>query len=126
MIIRNLLPSAFHSTLTIATDYFHCPNWLTQRQYNVILVDWLNGAGPYDFFYPLAVVNTEVVGRQIAVLLYQLLSTYALSPSSIHYVGHSLGAQTAHFFADYFKKISGGMRINKITGMANDPKHRRT
>ncbi|XP_022643358.1 phospholipase A1-like [Varroa destructor] len=90
---------------------------IQNRRYNVILVDWLNGAGPYDFFYPLAVVNTEVVGRQIAVLLYQLLSTYALSPSSIHYVGHSLGAQTAHFFADYFKKISGGMRINKITAL---------
>lgn len=87
-----------------------------QRQHNVILVDWLNGAGPYDFFYPLAVVNTELVGRQIAVLLHQLMSTYALKPLTIHYVGHSLGAQCGHFFAEYFKKISGGMRINQITG----------
>lgn len=82
----------------------------------MILVDWLNGAGPYDIFYPLAVVNTELVGRQIAVLLYQLMSTYALKPVIVHYVGHSLGAQCGHFFAEYFKKISGGMRINQITG----------
>ncbi|XP_003744160.1 phospholipase A1 [Galendromus occidentalis] len=90
---------------------------IKQRQYNVILVDWLNGAGPYDFFYPLAVVNTELVGRQIAVLLYQLMSTYALKPATIHYVGHSLGAQCGHFFAEYFKKISGGMRIKQITAL---------
>jgi len=87
------------------------------RQYNVILVDWLNGAGPYDYFYPLAVVNTDVVGRQIAVLLHQLMSNYALKPLTIHYVGHSLGAQCAHFFAEYFKTISGGMRINRITAL---------
>ncbi|OQR80132.1 pancreatic lipase-related protein 2-like [Tropilaelaps mercedesae] len=87
------------------------------RQYNVILVDWLNGAGPYDFFYPLAVVNTEVVGRQVAVLLHQLFSTYALQPVTVHYVGHSLGAQAAHFFAEYFKNITGGLRIKHITAL---------
>ncbi|XP_003748108.1 phospholipase A1 [Galendromus occidentalis] len=90
---------------------------IENRQHNVILVDWLNGAGPYDFFYPIAVVNTDLVGRQIAVLLHQLMSTYALKPVTIHYVGHSLGAQCGHFFAEYFKQISGGMKVNRITAL---------
>lgn len=64
----------------------------------------------------MAVVNTQVVGRQVAVLLYHLLQTYALMPSKIHYVGHSLGAQVGHFFANYFKTITGNKRIQRITG----------
>ena len=56
-----------------ASVRFDCLFPFRQRQHNVILVDWLNGANPYRIFYPLAVANTEVVGRQIAVLLQQLM-----------------------------------------------------
>lgn len=58
----------------------------------MVIVDWERGAaGPS---YPVAVANTELVGRQTALLLLDLIELGA-SPQQIHIVGFSLGAHVA-------------------------------
>ncbi|XP_003741778.1 phospholipase A1 [Galendromus occidentalis] len=83
----------------------------------VITVDWSKGSCPP--FYAKSVVNTQVVGREIAVVLQKLmeLSPENVNPGTTHYIGHSLGAQMAKFFSEYFRTLSGGLLISRITAL---------
>jgi pimeloyl-ACP methyl ester carboxylesterase len=82
---------------------------------NAISVDWRDGAATLD--YPQAASNTQLVGRQIANFIFELLKRNIVdAPSQIHVSGHSLGGQTAGYAGKYFSRISGS-KIGKITGM---------
>lgn len=82
----------------------------------VVAVDWSGGCRLP--FYAQAAVNTQLVGREVAVVLYKLLqsSPENVSPGTTHFIGHSLGAQMGMFFSDYFKTLSGGLLVGRITG----------
>ncbi|XP_049806275.1 probable phospholipase A1 magnifin isoform X2 [Schistocerca nitens] len=59
---------------------------------NILAVDWQRGAaGPS---YATAVANTELVGRQLALLLLHMIQS-GIQPSQIHVIGFSLGAHVA-------------------------------
>lgn len=63
-----------------------------QQQYNVIIVDWFNGANPVPRSnYIRAAVNAQVVGKLIARFLSALVVQCRASASSIQIIAHSLG-----------------------------------
>ncbi|XP_068082337.1 pancreatic lipase-related protein 2 [Anabrus simplex] len=79
---------------------------------NVLLVDWEKGAaGPS---YPVAVANTELVGRQLSLLLFDMISL-GTKPSDIHIVGFSLGAHVAACASHMLQ--TRGILIARITGL---------
>lgn len=78
------------------------------------MVDWANGAkGPN---YRTAAANTEVVGRQVGVLLLSMLKLGA-DPNRIHLLGFSLGAHIAGVASEVLK-LKGSL-IGRITGKFN-------
>ena len=84
---------------------------------NVIMVDWNRGAiAP---FYNQAVTNTQLVGRQIAILVDALHRKRSIDPSSVHLIGFSLGAQVSHFAGEYFL-FKFRQRLGRITGQSNE------
>uniref|UniRef100_A0A0K8S9R3 Lipase domain-containing protein n=1 Tax=Lygus hesperus TaxID=30085 RepID=A0A0K8S9R3_LYGHE len=79
---------------------------------NVIMLDWEKGAaGPS---YRSSAANTQLVGRQLALVLLDLISIGAL-PSSIHIIGFSLGAHIAGYAGRALLKR--GIRLGRITGL---------
>ncbi|XP_031349709.1 pancreatic lipase-related protein 2-like isoform X2 [Photinus pyralis] len=79
---------------------------------NVILLDWERGArGPN---YGNAAANTEIVGRQLGILLLHMINQ-GLDPHYIHIVGFSLGAHVAGCASEVLK--SNGLMIGRITGL---------
>ena len=82
---------------------------------NVITVDWRDGAGILD--YPQAATNTRLVGRQIALLVDNIVQNEKLSSAElVQLVGHSLGGQTAGYAGKYFTDLTNN-KIGKITGL---------
>ncbi|KAF5273781.1 hypothetical protein FQA39_LY00896 [Lamprigera yunnana] len=94
------------------------------EEMNIICVDWAKGAELPN--YVKAVVNTRLVGKQVALLLNGLVKHIGLSPSNVHIIGFSLGAHVAGFTGYELKNIS------RITGLdpagplfeAQDPRAR--
>ena len=84
------------------------PACLFQYDYNVIGIDWSDGARE---FYPKAVANTRVTGAVTAELVRTLMEKFGLKPSTTHIIGHSLGAHTAGYVG---RRIPG---LSRITGM---------
>lgn len=79
---------------------------------NVIFIDWEKGAaGPS---YALAAANTQLIGRQLALLLMDMI-TLSTKPESIHIVGFSLGAHIAGFAGRAVQQR--GIKIGRITGL---------
>lgn len=77
----------------------------------MILVDWEKGAaGPS---YALAAANTQVIGRQLAVLIMDMVALNS-DPSRIHAIGFSLGAHVAGFAGRALKQ--NGVTVGRITG----------
>ncbi|CAG2168260.1 unnamed protein product [Oppiella nova] len=65
----------------------------------VIIVDWSRGAlAPW---YTEAATNTQVVGRQITLLVESLRRNGRTNPFNVHLFGFSLGAQIAGFAGKY-------------------------
>ena len=62
---------------------------------NVIMVDWHVGGSRY--IYSQSAANTRVVGREVGKLIEQLYSVTGAPNSSMHIIGHSLGAQAAGY-----------------------------
>lgn len=63
-----------------------------QQQYNVIIVDWFNGANPKPRSrYIRAAVNAQVVGQLIARFLSALVVQCRTPASNIQIIAHSLG-----------------------------------
>nr|KAG5709790.1 hypothetical protein BaRGS_032614 [Batillaria attramentaria] len=67
---------------------------LAQGDYNVILVEWKDGAAT---LYGQATANTRIVGAQIAQLIEYLQSTTETTAGDMHIIGHSLGAHVAGY-----------------------------
>ncbi|KAI1305837.1 Hepatic triacylglycerol lipase [Halotydeus destructor] len=87
-----------------------------------------------NFVYGLPAVNTMVVGREVALIAYLLISYKKISRDRIHLIGYDLGAHVMHFAGQYYKlladrdiEISGGMRrrarIGRITGLDPSARH---
>ncbi|KAK9500579.1 hypothetical protein O3M35_001818 [Rhynocoris fuscipes] len=87
-------------------------NLLKLEDSNVILLDWSKGAQGQS--YRVSAANTELVGRQLALLLLDLLSLGA-NPSAIHLIGFSLGAHIAGFAGRTL--LARGIRLARITGL---------
>lgn len=81
-----------------------------QGDYNIILPDWHQGAKGN---YMQVACNTELVGRQVALLIRQMIKAGA-KPKDIHLIGTSLGAHISGY-AGQALKIKG-IKIGKITG----------
>lgn len=77
----------------------------------MILVDWEKGAaGPS---YALAATNTQIIGRQLALLILDMVS-YGANPDRMHIVGFSLGAHVAGYAGRGVQ--NKGVKIGRITG----------
>ncbi|KAH9366410.1 hypothetical protein HPB48_009312 [Haemaphysalis longicornis] len=79
----------------------------------VVLVDWSNGCGSL-LGYSTAAANTRVVARSLAFLVQTLTEAGVVSPKDVHYIGHSLGAQTGGFFGQDVKTLTGQV-VGRIT-----------
>jgi len=77
----------------------------------VLVVDWEKGAADS---YPTAAANTELIGRQAAVVVLDAVHK-GVVPSSIHIVGFSLGAHIAGCVGAILKEK--GHTVGRITGM---------
>ncbi|XP_038055929.1 pancreatic lipase-related protein 2-like [Patiria miniata] len=87
---------------------------LKKGDFNVISVDWKDGADP-SFLpdYCQARQNIRVVARQIVNLLQQMLNQYSdFDLADVHLIGHSLGGQMAGYVGQH---MSG--QIGRISGM---------
>ena len=92
-------------------------NSILKRVKVAILVDWHEGAD--GLTYAPQAVNTELVGRQIAVFVDDLITNKNLQAKNVHLIGFSLGAQIAGFagrwliekFNKKFGRISGKLYL---------------
>jgi len=74
-------------------------------------VDWEKGAaGPA---YAIAAANTQLIGRQLALLIIDMVELNA-DPDRIHVIGFSLGAHVAGFAGKALKQ--NHVEIGRITG----------
>ncbi|XP_072173991.1 pancreatic lipase-related protein 2-like [Diadema setosum] len=83
--------------------------FLQNYDVNVVMVDWNPGASRG---YTQSRANTRVVGREVAALIQAFHTLKYAALSSMHIIGHSLGAHTG----GYAGEACGGM-IGRISGM---------
>lgn len=65
--------------------------------------------------YDWAALNTDTIGRYLALALLQLPTDYATQ--RVHLLGHSLGAQIAGSTGRYFKQFTDGSLLPRVTGV---------
>lgn len=87
---------------------------LAVENVTVILVDWSQGSGGKN--YTVAAGNTRLVARVVAMLLEHLVRAGAVRLENVHYIGHSLGAQTAGFLGDDLHEMMAS-KMGRITGL---------
>lgn len=76
-----------------------------QENANVVIVDW--GVGAKHMNYMIAASNTRTVGAYTG----RLITAMVPDLSSVHVIGHSLGAQIAGFVGAWTEG-----KIGRITG----------
>ncbi|GBM48469.1 Inactive pancreatic lipase-related protein 1 [Araneus ventricosus] len=84
---------------------------LTKDNFNVISVDWVFGAAPP---YTQAVANARMVGVVLAEFIELLRDVYSIPLSSMHVIGHSLGAHVAGY---------AGQRLNTLGRITASTQH---
>lgn len=87
----------------------------------VIVVDYRIAVRIGNFLR--AIANTELVGRQVALLIEKLKIHRSINPKNIHLIGYSLGAKVSHFACSWGNKLFG-TKIGRVTGKiikAHDP-----
>ncbi|XP_071850242.1 pancreatic triacylglycerol lipase-like isoform X2 [Apostichopus japonicus] len=110
---------------------------LQREKSNVIIVDWYEGADELNYWK--SVQNIRVVGSQLAHFLIFLKDQTGVSESSVHLVGHSLGAHLAGYTGQYlpgigritaldaagpsFEKTGKGCRLDKSDALFVDAIH---
>lgn len=82
---------------------------------SVVLVDWSKGCSSI-LGYSTAAANTRTVARSLAFLVKTLSDAGVISPKDVHYIGHSLGAQTGGFFGRDVRELTGQL-VSRITGL---------
>ncbi|XP_063289826.1 pancreatic triacylglycerol lipase-like [Pelobates fuscus] len=85
-----------------------CKAMLSVEDVNCFCVDWSGGSRT---LYTQASNNIRVVGAEVAYFIDILSSNFGYSPSNVHVIGHSLGAQAA---GEVGKRRRG---IARITGL---------
>jgi pimeloyl-ACP methyl ester carboxylesterase len=80
----------------------------------VIVTDWKSGAA--SPMYNTAAVNTQVVGRQVALLVNQIRASRGISVGNVHLLGFSLGSQVAGF-AGKWSQSEYNWIFGRITGL---------
>ncbi|XP_015592390.1 pancreatic triacylglycerol lipase isoform X2 [Cephus cinctus] len=90
---------------------FGARSFLALEDANVIILDWTRGAGTT---YQAAVANTELVGRQLALILLDVIKL-GVNPVNIHIIGFSLGAHVAGCASEVLKKRN--LLLGRITGL---------
>lgn len=107
---------AFHETAMSNGTYVLAEDLhlkIRQQQYNVIMVDWFNGANPVPrASYIKAAVNAPVVGRLIARFLTSLVLNCRTQSSQLQILAHSLGCHVAGFTGKSMN--AAGLRMAKI------------
>lgn len=88
---------------------------LDKENASVVLVDWSKGCGSV-LGYSTAAANTRTVARTLALLVKTLVDAGAVALEHVHYIGHSLGAQTGGFFGKDVKQLTGRL-VGRITGL---------
>ncbi|OXA40677.1 Lipase member H, partial [Folsomia candida] len=94
-----------------------------QQNVNLILVDWKKGArlvvDSQGFkFYGNAAENTNVVANQVVKFITWMINNGKAKLEDMHFIGHSLGAQTCGIASDRFSKANpGGGKFTKITAL---------
>lgn len=83
------------------------------KQWNVIVVDW---APLSRTFYIEARVHVNIVGRQLAKFCIFLNLYSGTSLSSIHFIGHSLGAQICGYAGHLLQKELH-KKVGRISGL---------
>ncbi|OQV26056.1 Inactive pancreatic lipase-related protein 1 [Hypsibius exemplaris] len=83
------------------------PKLLLHGDFNVIRVDWSAGI---EVNYFQAAANTRIVGAVVARLISTLHSKFGQDLSTVHIIGHSLGAHVAGYAGER-------MKIGRITGL---------
>ncbi|XP_016910010.1 pancreatic triacylglycerol lipase-like isoform X2 [Apis cerana] len=78
---------------------------------NVLVLDWTRGAGTT---YSVAVANTELVGRQLGLILLDIINLGTLV-EDVHIIGFSLGAHVAGCASEILKKKN--LLLGRITGL---------
>ncbi|XP_012135888.1 pancreatic triacylglycerol lipase isoform X2 [Megachile rotundata] len=84
---------------------------LDMEDTNVLVLDWTRGAATT---YSAAVANTELVGRQLGLILLDAIGLGSL-PKNIHVIGFSLGAHVAGCASEVLKKRN--ILLGRITGL---------
>lgn len=68
-------------------------------------------------FYGNAAENTNVVANQVVKFITWMINNGKAKLEDMHFIGHSLGAQTCGIASDRFSKANpGGGKFTKITG----------
>ncbi|KAM8704976.1 hypothetical protein ACLKA7_009436 [Drosophila subpalustris] len=68
--------------------------WLSNGDYNVIVVDW---ARARSVEYASSVVAVPKVGKKVAAMINFLVSDFGMSLNDLYVIGHSLGAHVAGY-----------------------------
>uniref|UniRef100_A0A8I5MXS6 Triacylglycerol lipase n=1 Tax=Papio anubis TaxID=9555 RepID=A0A8I5MXS6_PAPAN len=85
-----------------------CKNLFQVESVNCICVDWKGGSRTG---YTQASQNIRIVGAEVAYFVEVLKSAFGYSPSSVHIIGHSLGAHAA---GEAGRRTNG--TVGRITG----------
>nr|KAG5709787.1 hypothetical protein BaRGS_032611 [Batillaria attramentaria] len=99
---------------------------LAQGDYNVILVEWKDGAAQ---LYGQATANTRIVGAQIAQLIEYLKNTTNAKPGDMHIIGHILGSHVAGYAGErtpaepYFQYTDKVVRLDPTDALFVDVIH---
>lgn len=91
-------------------------SFLNLKDVNLVLVDWSNGSKAPD--YISAAANSALVGRQVSLLIQQLIRAYpdTVTAAKTYLVGFSLGAQVAGFCGRHFFNATG-TKIGRLTAL---------
>lgn len=81
---------------------------LTAGDYNVISVDWRQGAADS---YPQSAANTRSLGLVVADFIDYLQRRYRVTPADVHIIGYNLGAHAAGHTGEQLP------RLGRITGL---------
>lgn len=104
--------ASFPASSIIIFHSIYFPAFLPRFDFNVIVVDW-SKVGSRNINYMTSRNEVVRVGNIVGTFIDDLCRLHGITPSSLHILGHSLGAHIAGIAA---RKISSG-RVNRITGM---------
>ncbi|XP_078500020.1 pancreatic triacylglycerol lipase-like isoform X1 [Lissotriton helveticus] len=85
-----------------------CRRMFKAEDVNCICVDWSSGSRT---LFTQAANNIRVLGAEMAYFIETLMKNYDYSPSSVHIIGHSMGA---HGAGETGKRIKGIARITAL------------